>query len=195
MTESMGVGRAYLRAARYFRDDWGKILFSTILIALNTLAKLGQPFPMALLVDSVIDNKRGGDWVHRLFGHYAPASKLDQIIILALATLALRAVQELLGLWQGMYNLNIGFNGLLRVRCDLYRKLQELSLSYHRNRPQGDAIYRLGTDSNGFQAAFNTVQTIFVNIVMLVCMSVIMLGMNWKLGSARSPSCRCSSGQ
>jgi ABC-type multidrug transport system fused ATPase/permease subunit len=181
MTEPMGVGRAYLRAARYFRDDWGKILFSTVLIGLNTLARLGQPFPIALLVDSVIDNKQGGDWVHRLFGHYAPASKLQQIIMLALATLALRGLQELLGLWQGMYNLRIGFNGLLRVRCDLYRKLQQLSISYHRARPQGDAIYRLGIDTTGVQAAFNVVQSIFVNLVMLVCMSIIMLGMNWKL--------------
>ena len=39
----------------------------------------------------------------------------------------------------------------MRVRCDLYRKLQAMSLAYHRARPQGDTIYRLTSDTFGCQ--------------------------------------------
>jgi ATP-binding cassette, subfamily B, bacterial len=181
MTESMGVGQAYLRAGRYFRNDGGKVLFSTILIGINVLAKLAQPFPVAILADCVIYNHAGDNWLYNTFLRLAPSSRVEQIILLAAITLFLRVISELLSLWQGMYNLSIGFSGLLRVRCDVYRKFQELSIAFHRSRSQGDAIYRLGTDTNGFQAAFNTVQTIFVNLVTLALMSVIMLTMNWKL--------------
>ena len=106
----MSVTRAYLRAARYFREDWGKIVFSTILIGLSTLAKLGQPFPLALLIDCVIPQVRPektGDWVHRLFWATAPSSSVAQIVLLAVVMLLLRLLQELIGLWQGMYNLHI----------------------------------------------------------------------------------------
>ncbi len=178
----MTLARAYARAAGYFRDDLGKVIFSTILIGLTTLASLAQPFPLAILVDSVLQKKASVPWTHRLFLHFAPSSIIGQIVLLAAITLLLRLMQELIGLWQGYYKIVIGFNGLLRVRSDLYRKLQELSLGYHRSHPQGDAIYRVTYDTYGVLNAFNILQTIFVNAIILVCMCAIMLAMNWKLG-------------
>jgi subfamily B ATP-binding cassette protein MsbA len=174
---------AYARAARYFRPDLGKIIFSTLLIGLSTLMALAQPFPLAILIDAVLMNKREHlPAPHRLFLHIAPSGVVGQIILLAVLTLALRILQELIGLWQGYYKINIGYNGLLRARCDLYRKFQSLSLSYHKARPQGDAIYRIAYDAFSIQAAFNVVQGLFVNIIVLFCMSGIMMAMNWKLG-------------
>ncbi|HWE04084.1 MAG TPA: ABC transporter ATP-binding protein [Tepidisphaeraceae bacterium] len=178
----MSALSAYVRAARYFRRDLGKIIFSTLLVGLTTIAGLAQPFPLAILIDSVLMHKKNVPWPHRLFLHIAPGSVVGQIILLSAFTLILRLVQELIGLWQGYYKIVIGYNGLLRVRCDLYRKLQALSLAYHRARPQGDAIYRLSYDSVGILNAFNVMQATFVNSIILVCMSAIMLAMNWKLG-------------
>ncbi len=178
----MTLTRAYARAARYFRDDLGMVVFSTFLVGLTTLAGLAQPFPLAILIDSVLQHKTAVPWPHRLFLHVAPQSIGGQIILLAVIMLVLRLAQELIGLWQGYYKIVIGYNGLLRVRCDLYRKLQELSLSYHRSHPQGDAIYRVAQDTYGILNAFNVLQAIFVNAIILVCMSAIMVAMNWKLG-------------
>ncbi len=178
----MTATRAYTRAARYYRDDLGKIVFSTILIGISTLAELAQPFPFAILLDCVLFGRSPTGRLEKWFVGFAPASKMSQVVILAGSILVLRIIQELITLWNGMYKIKIGFSGLLHVRRALYRKLQELSLSYYRARPQGDTIYRLGTDTNSFQAAFNIVQTIFVNLVKLALMSYIMLAMNWKLG-------------
>jgi len=182
----MNATHAYGRAAKYFRNDLGKILFSTLLIGVTTLAELSQPFPIAIMLDRVLRSNPPTDWVTKhIYGFYskiAPTGKLQQIILLALAVLFLRFVQESIALWNGVYKIRIGFNGLLRVRTDLFRKLEELSLSFHRSRPQGDTIYRLGSDTNSFQAAFNVVQTIFVNLLKLLTLSVIMVGMNLHLG-------------
>jgi len=178
----MNVFPAYARAAKYFRAELGKIIISTVLIGLTTLAELSQPFPIAIMIEVVLVGHHPTTWMYRLYYRFAPTGTFPQIIFLAVTLLLLRFAQETIGLVNGIFKIRIGFNGLLRVRLDLFRKLEQLSLSFHRSRPQGDTIYRLGTDTNAFQAAFNVVQTVFVNIVKLLTLSVIMLGMNWKLG-------------
>jgi ABC-type multidrug transport system fused ATPase/permease subunit len=177
----MTVTRAYLRAARYYRDDLARVILSTLLIGVSTLAELAQPFPLAIMIDCVLKSGQPSHWIYRLFFRVAPTGKLQQIVLLAGLMLGLRLIQELVGMWNGVYKIKIGYSGLLHVRSELYRKLQQLSLSYHRSHPQGETMYRLGTDTNAFQAAFNIVQTIFVNIIKLALMSCIMLAMNWKL--------------
>jgi subfamily B ATP-binding cassette protein MsbA len=178
----MTVTQAYARASRYFRPDLGKIIFSTLLIGLTTVANLAQPFPLAILIDAVLMQKPALPWTHRFFLHIAPAGVAGQIILLAVIMVVLRLTQELIGLWQAYYKIVVSYNGLRRVRSELFRKLAALSLAYHRSRPQGDAIYRISYDSIGIQNAFNVMQTTFVNAIVLVCMSAIMLAMNWKLG-------------
>jgi ABC-type multidrug transport system fused ATPase/permease subunit len=178
----MNVFPAYARAAKYFRAESGKIIISTLLIGLTTVAELSQAYPAAIMIEVVLLGHHPTDWYYRLFYRFAPAGKFQQIIALALSVLVLRFVQEGVGLGNGIFKIKIGFNGLLRVRSDLFRKLEELSLGFHRSRPQGDTIYRLGTDTNAFQAAFNVVQVIFVNLLKLLTLSAMMLGMNWQLG-------------
>jgi subfamily B ATP-binding cassette protein MsbA len=172
----------YLRAIAYFRADLGKIIASLCLIAVATAAGLLLPYPLAILIDSVFGNKAPADWVYRLFHAIAPADKSLQILVLAAATLGLRITQELLNMAQTFLNIRIGYNGTMRVRCDLFRKLQELSLAYHKSQPQGDAIYRLSYDTFGIQTVLNVmVQTVLVSAITLLIMTALMLNMNWKL--------------
>jgi ATP-binding cassette, subfamily B, bacterial len=180
--------RFYLRAIRYFREDLPLIVASLILVGLSTVAGVLQPFILGIMVDTVFLSLPGGDIVHRAFlyflklCHVDPGEKPKQIIILAILALALRAGQELLSMGQRLLNTRIGYNGLLRVRCDLFRKLQQLSLGYHKSQPQGDAIYRLSYDTSGFQTILNVLlNNVLVSSVMLVAMTLLMLQMNWVL--------------
>src|SRR5258708_6692442 len=92
----MSLTQAYVRAARYFREDLGKVVFSTLLIGLTTLAGLAQPFPLAILIDSVLSNKADAHWYDRLFHRIAPHGVVAQIVLLAVIMLALRLTQELI---------------------------------------------------------------------------------------------------
>src|SRR5258706_11781839 len=105
----MTATRAYIRAARYFRHDLGKIVFSTLLIGLTTLAGLAQPFPLAILIDFVLNKKIGGPLPHRIFQSVAPSSVVGQIVLLSVLTVVLRVLQELIGLWQGYYKIVIRY--------------------------------------------------------------------------------------
>jgi ABC-type multidrug transport system fused ATPase/permease subunit len=178
----MTVKQAYVRATRYFRDDLGRIILSTVLIGISAVTTLAQPLPLGILIDAVLEPKKDVTRLDNLFLHLAPYSRATQVLILASSVLLLRLIQEGVDLVNGVLKIKVGYSGLLHVRRDLYRKFQELSISYHRSRPQGDAIYRLITDTNGFQTAFNIAQTVAVNAVKLIALAWIMMAMNWKLG-------------
>jgi subfamily B ATP-binding cassette protein MsbA len=139
------------------------------------------PLPMAVLLDVVLGQQGVEYWPHELFRAYAPSDATSRIILLAGIMFAVRILAELLRMFQTLLNIRIGYNGLMRVRCDLFRKLQELSLAYHKSQPQGDAIYRLSSDSLGFQSVLNVILGVVVNVITLVAMAWIMFTMNWKL--------------
>jgi len=50
--------RFYARVLRYFMPDWPFVLLTFIFILLSTLAALLQPFPLAILIDSMESRQR-----------------------------------------------------------------------------------------------------------------------------------------
>jgi len=179
---SMDHIRLYRRTFAYFRDGLWQIVLQLAMICLGVLLGVLGAFPLAILIDGVFGTNRTGSWVYRLFFAVAPASVGGQIITLGIVTLLLRLAQEVLSMVQTLLGIKVGYQGLMKVRCDLFRKLQELSLAYHRSQPQGDAIYRLSYDAFGFQTILNlAVQTILVSALTLVMMLWIMLSMSWQL--------------
>jgi ATP-binding cassette, subfamily B, bacterial len=174
--------RFYARAIGYFRDCWGQIVAQLLLMILGVLLAVLQAFPIAIMVDSIFHKQNVNFWEYRLFFHFAPASVPKQIVALAVITLIMRLAQEVLSMVQTLLGIRIGYHGLMKVRFDLFRKLQELSLAYHKAQPQGDAIYRLSYDACGFQTIVTVgVQTVLVSLATLIVMLWIMLVMNWQL--------------
>lgn len=165
----------YFRALRYFRPDLRLILILLGLIGLQTALGLLGAWPMAVLVDSVLSATPKKSGVHGLFLAVLPTSALGQVVGLALAGLVLKLLQEVLTLVRTMVTARINYNGLMRVRCDLYRKLQALTLCYHRSQPQGDAIYRLSNDTFGCQAILHTFISTGVAVATLAVMTAILL--------------------
>jgi ABC-type multidrug transport system fused ATPase/permease subunit len=175
--------RFYLRAIAYFRDDLALILASLGLIALSTLAAVLQPVLPAIFLSLFMHPS--SKWIYRCFFRLADllgiagSDRFKLIVLLAVLAIALRVLQELLAMAQRLINTYIGYHGLLRVRCDLFRKLQQLSIGYHKSQPQGDAIYRLSFDTAGFQ----TILTVLVNSIVvsgatLIFMAWVMVSFN-----------------
>lgn len=173
--------KTYRRAMSYFRDDLGKIVLSLTMIGIGVAANVVSPLPMMVLIDTVLTGNPVDRLPHRLFIRYGPGDRVSQVLVLAGMMLGLRLFGELLQMLQTIVSIRVGYNGTLRVRYDLFRKLQSLSLAYHRSQPQGDAIYRLSSDTGGFGGVLNVLKGILVNTVTLLFMSFVMFGMNWKL--------------
>src|SRR5438874_1650453 len=87
--------RFYARVLSYFTPDWPFVLLTFSFILLSTLCALLQPFPLAILIDSIEVKQPSNHWAYRLFMAITPQSTLGKIIALAVATLVLRLLQEL----------------------------------------------------------------------------------------------------
>ncbi len=167
--------RLYLRALSYFRPDRSLVLLWMLLIGLSTAVGLLAAWPMAILVDSVLSvSPAPPGAIHRLFLGPLPSTRLGQIVGLAVIGLALKLTLDLLTAAQSFVSNQVNYNGLMRVRCDLYRKLQALNLGYHRSQPQGDAIYRLSSDTYGCQNILNVLVSTVVAGITLTVMAVVL---------------------
>ena len=174
--------RNFLRSLSYFREDVPLIAVQLALLVLSMFLKVLQPFPLAILIDSILAPAHSTDRMHRLFFWLIPArNPAVQIGVLAAASFLLLAIGEVLSTVQSLLRNRVSYNGLMRVRCDLFRKLQELSASYHRAQPQGDAIYRVSYDTFGFQSMLGLAMSVLMNVMTLVTMAWIMFSMNWRL--------------
>ena len=80
-----------------------------------------------------------------------------------------------------MINYHLEYRGTTRVRYDLFGKLQQLGMTYHKSRPQGDAIYRLSTDAFGPWGIMDVIIGTAVAAVTLTVMTAIMLSRNVSL--------------
>ena len=171
----------YLRILHYFKEDRWQILLSLALIGVSTLLGLLWGFPLAILIDVEMGQKQP-QWLYMLFYNMTPMqSGVSRILFLAGLMLTVRLGSELLRTWQSIISIRIGLHGMMRVRCDVFRKLQALSIGYHRSQPQGDAIYRVAWDTYGFQGVLNVLVAVLVASCKLVLMGVIAWSFNWKL--------------
>ena len=171
----------YLRILYYFKEDRWQIALSLALIGVSTLLGLLWGFPLAILIDVEMGQQQP-QWLYMLFYNITPKdSGVSRVLFLAGLMLAVRLGSELLRTWQSILSIRIGLHGMMRVRCDVFRKLQALSIGYHRSQPQGDAIYRVAWDTYGFQGVLNVLVAVLVASCKLVLMGMIAWSFNWKL--------------
>ncbi|HEX7228249.1 MAG TPA: ABC transporter ATP-binding protein [Candidatus Binatia bacterium] len=166
------------RAVHYFRDDLRLILFLLSLTACSTALGLLQAWPLAVLVDSALGTPSSESWMHRLFLAPLPEDPIKRIIGLGIMALLLRFAHELIAMARRLITPRIHYNGLLRVRGDLYRKLQGMHLDYHRSRPMSDSLFRLTTDTLGFQAVLTVMINLLVAGITLLVIVGLLIGRN-----------------
>ncbi len=130
---------------------------------------------MAILVDTVLSPNPQPNWIHQLFLAPFGESKVHQIVGIALVGMSLKILSDTVIMLRTMLNYRIKYNGTMRVRTELYDKLQALSLGWHKERSQGDAIYRLSYDSLGPWGVIDTLIGSTAASVTLTAMICIML--------------------
>ena len=169
------------RAIAYFTPDWPLIAVLVVLIAMTVTVGILEAWPLAVLIDSVLTDQPKGDWIHALFLSVLPDTKIGQIIGLVIIGMGLQLVGYLVWMARMMINYHLEYRGTTRVRYDLFHKLQHLGMTYHKSRPQGDAIYRLSTDAFGPWGIVDVVIGTSVAAVTLTVMTAIMLSRNVSL--------------
>ena len=167
------------RNARHFwphvRKERGLIVSSTLALFAETAFRLLEPWPLKFVFDSVI-LRYGGD---------AGQNGLDVTVMVVLAGIALVLI---IGLRAGSsYLSTVGFSllgnrVLTRVREDLYRHLQRLSLSFHDRARNGDLTVRVISDVGMLKdTAATALLPLVANLLIMVGMLAVMFWLEWRL--------------
>lgn len=134
----------------------------------TTLLDLVPPWLIKIIVDSLVESK-DSLWI------YSPIAGLAGIYLARNFTNHQRI----------MVNNKVEQNVVFDLRSDVYRALQNLSMSYFENRSTGELMSRANDDVNYVERVFiDGVEQVVTAVLTLVGISVILFYMHWKLAIA-----------
>lgn len=141
-----------------------------------TAMKLLEPWPLKFVIDRVVPSAAG---------ETAGFAALAPTTLLAICAAGLLLVVALKALFQYLSTVGFALVGnrvLTRVRNDLFRHLQSLSLRFHQKSRSGDLTMRLIGDVGMLkETAVTAALPLAANLLVLVGMIGVMLALNWQL--------------
>jgi ATP-binding cassette subfamily B protein/subfamily B ATP-binding cassette protein MsbA len=176
LAPSVARFRLLVRALGYFRPDAGRIGIAVGLLLVSIGLNLLKPWPLAVLVDSVLGAKPYPTW---LPGQVQAWTQAGQITVIIAVSLALHLACAAVCAAYVYRTIDVGLSGLRRVRDDVFGWLQRLSLRYHHGTEAGDIIFRAGTDTCAFQILFQQGVLIVISATgTLLFMTIAMARLN-----------------
>ncbi len=200
-----------LRVFHYIGPDKWRLLLVTFITILMVLINLLGGFIAAPLVDALLQPAvyaATGNWlmggsfsgyadkyINNQMGLYkfifdqvnwASSNASDQALtilgIIILITMACYVIGFLLSASQVYLMTRIGTASLMRLRNDMFDKLQTLPLRYFDNTPHGDIMSRFTNDVDNLAQLFNTgIMEIFTSVILLAGILVFIFILNWFL--------------
>ena len=167
------------RALAFFRPDAPRIALASGLLLLSTLTSLFKPWPLAVIADSLLEDRPLPEWLGSLVAGWDKPAIAG---LLALAILVVHVLQAAFSTAHNYFLIQTGLRGLARVRNEVYGWLQRLSLRYHQGATQGDILYRASWDTYAFHTLFQHGVFSFIGAFLaLVLMLAVMLELSWRL--------------
>jgi ABC-type bacteriocin/lantibiotic exporter with double-glycine peptidase domain len=150
-----------------------------LMVLLNTIASaiaLAQPWPLAILADSVFGNTPA-PWILKQYTHQPTL-----ILIVSLMTLFIFLLSSAFGVIKDYTLLRIGFWLNRSIKEEAFRHILHLPL-YHEGRlPKGDYIYRQNEVTNSLSdLILNTTSAMIGDVIMIMGVTGLMLWLNAKL--------------
>jgi ATP-binding cassette subfamily B protein/subfamily B ATP-binding cassette protein MsbA len=146
---------------RFLPGQVGLVLLGLVLLAGASVVALLQPWPVKLVLDSVVGSSEPPAFLSRI-ARYAGTSALfgaeSKLSLLAVLCLGLLVIELVLGGLHvvSAYLLNsVALRLVFKLRCALFDHVQRLSLSFHDKSAVGDSLYRITWDSYCIQAIFS----------------------------------------
>ena len=141
--------------------------------------RLLEPWPIKFVFDHVLGGSNPKTALPEIF------SGLDTTSLLtcaALAVVTFTAVRAVAAYWQTIGFTLVGNRSLARVRAQLYRHVQYLSLSFHTSARTGDLVLRMMGDVAMLQdVAVTALLPLMARGLIVVGMIGLMFFLNWKL--------------
>src|SRR5437588_6458067 len=164
---------------RYLRPYWPLAIGSVVVTMLATVVGLLSPWPMKILVDSVLGNEPLPRFV-RAIGSLAP-TRFSLLVLTVLAGLAIALISNFLGVIMSYLQTKLGLDMTLDFRSDLFQQAQRLSMAYHDQRKSGMIIYIINSMGSAAPTLVMTILPLAQNVLTLVGMIWISFRINSRL--------------
>jgi ATP-binding cassette subfamily B protein/subfamily B ATP-binding cassette protein MsbA len=166
------------RALKYFRPDAFRVAGVFGLLVVSVALNVLKPWPVAILIDSVLGQNPWPGQRLLLPGWTKPAL----IGWLSAAIFLLYFAHGASSAAQNYYSIQASLRGLTRLRQELFARLLRLSLRFHQGATAGDLIYRASWDTYSVQTLFQQGLMTFVTASLsLVVMAGVMARLNLPL--------------
>jgi ATP-binding cassette, subfamily B, bacterial len=165
------------RAFPYLRGRRLKLSFSLFLSIVNTFVHLLQPWPLAIMIDSVV---KGGP-LPPVVADILPAGRYLQMTILVFAGFVLTVVGNSLTVWQTAIDVWIDQRMVLDFRSDLFQHAQRLSLAFHDARKTGELMGRINYAASSVGQVVMAFPPMLQAFLSLIAMFVVSMFIQWQL--------------
>ena len=172
----MSTVRAGLRLLGIaLRGEGVPVATGLALLVGSTAAALLQPWPLKLVIDSVL----GSEPPPALL---ATASRPALLGVLVAVVIALQIVVGALAMLGTNFVIRAALRMVFRLRCALFEHLQKLSLSFHDATKVGDSLYRVAWDTYAVQTLLNNaIVPATTATLTLVGIAVLMALRDWRV--------------
>lgn len=177
MPQEAPIRRILRRFRPYMKGQGGLMVASLTALLLSTLMRLLEPWPLAFVVDHVLEAGRSNDRPLPL-----GLDMMSLIWLAAGAVIVTAALRALAGYLSTVGFARIGNVVLSKARNALYLKLLGLSMSFHQRMRSGDLALRLVNDVGQLrEVTVSAVLPMLANIFILLGMFIVMFVLNWEL--------------
>jgi len=158
----------------------GPLLFAFVAMLVETAAGLAEPWPLKVVLDSVIGHH---PLPHFLSGlkDILGAHKGGTIAVAAFATVAIALVNSIASYFDSYLTTSVGQYLAHDLRRKVYHHLQRLSLSYYDHHKLGNILSTITDDIDNVQSFFSgSILSIAVDVFTILGMFAVMLYIDWK---------------
>jgi ATP-binding cassette subfamily B protein len=166
-----GFFRDFPRLLPYLRPRRRLAASSLGLVAISSLMALLAPWPLAILIDTVLGNEP-------LPSLLAPLAGLDPYALLALAVgggLLVTGLQHGLAVVDDYVNTRLDQGMVLDLRSDMFRHAQRLSLAFHDSKRTGGLMNQINYQASAAGSITVSIPPLLQAVVTLVGMLVIVV--------------------
>jgi ABC-type multidrug transport system fused ATPase/permease subunit len=157
------------------------LVFIFIAMLVETIMSLATPWPLKIILDSVVSNHKLAPWLHHMIEPMIENGGREHVALLAAEVFVVIAVIGAVASYiDNYYTESVGQWVAHDLRMRTYHHLQRLSMGYYSTHETGTILSTLTTDIQTIQGfASSSTLSIMVDLLTIVCMLGLMFWLNW----------------
>jgi subfamily B ATP-binding cassette protein MsbA len=163
------------------QPHWRALLAGLLAVGAQTVADLLEPWPLKVVLDSVLHMKKSPDWLSRSINSTFGQDSFSILKFTALAVIVIAVIGAVGTYIEKQTITAVGQRVMHELRRTFYWHIQRLSMSYHDNKRTGDVISTVTNDIDSIQSAVSSgVLDALYYALVLFGMIGVMLYLDWR---------------